>query len=256
MTASTRGSYPHSPYVPMLKDVHPQFPSSSDCVRPDTPNQTSLYHSSKPEGCSHPRGTPLLLVPYRQNSEPSKTDMVSNEPLSAPSRPRATSLLPTPLTGHDLMALWPAPPPVPPLCTAGATSHCFRMQEREFFARPTPPAFKLWEEYTPAEQERLMLAQQQRHQTHNRTTHSDGSYPLATTLSHSSPPRQQSLSTAPPSHQLSSQDSAVRDDDSVSTYDDSGNGSGSYTDESWRTPIPYGERRRAGKHTRRVVVRT
>ncbi|CAA7261983.1 unnamed protein product [Cyclocybe aegerita] len=27
-------------------------------------------------------------------------------------------------------------------------------------------------------------------------------------------------------------------------------------DESWRRPIPYAERRRAGKHTRRVIVRT
>lgn len=27
-------------------------------------------------------------------------------------------------------------------------------------------------------------------------------------------------------------------------------------DESWRTPMPYAERRRAGKHTRRVIVRT
>jgi len=27
------------------------------------------------------------------------------------------------------------------------------------------------------------------------------------------------------------------------------------SDESWRQPIPYGERRRAGKHTRRVIVK-
>ncbi|KAJ7123696.1 hypothetical protein C8R44DRAFT_784222 [Mycena epipterygia] len=27
-------------------------------------------------------------------------------------------------------------------------------------------------------------------------------------------------------------------------------------DEAWRRPMPYNERRRAGKHTRRVVVRT
>lgn len=27
-------------------------------------------------------------------------------------------------------------------------------------------------------------------------------------------------------------------------------------DEAWRTPTPYNERRRAGKHTRRVVIRT
>lgn len=29
-----------------------------------------------------------------------------------------------------------------------------------------------------------------------------------------------------------------------------------YEDESWRRPMPYAERRRAGKHTRRVIVRT
>lgn len=29
-----------------------------------------------------------------------------------------------------------------------------------------------------------------------------------------------------------------------------------YDDESWRRPMPYAERRRAGKHTRRVIVRT
>ncbi|KXN92544.1 hypothetical protein AN958_05399 [Leucoagaricus sp. SymC.cos] len=29
-----------------------------------------------------------------------------------------------------------------------------------------------------------------------------------------------------------------------------------YDDESWRKPIPYAERRRAGKHTKRVIVRT
>jgi hypothetical protein len=28
------------------------------------------------------------------------------------------------------------------------------------------------------------------------------------------------------------------------------------SDESWRQPMPYGERRRAGKHTRRVIVKT
>jgi hypothetical protein len=27
-------------------------------------------------------------------------------------------------------------------------------------------------------------------------------------------------------------------------------------DEAWRRPMPYAERRRAGKHTRRVIVRT
>jgi len=29
-----------------------------------------------------------------------------------------------------------------------------------------------------------------------------------------------------------------------------------YDDEAWRRPIPYADRRRAGKHTRRVIVRT
>ncbi|KAF8154225.1 hypothetical protein B0H34DRAFT_677063 [Crassisporium funariophilum] len=29
-----------------------------------------------------------------------------------------------------------------------------------------------------------------------------------------------------------------------------------YDDEAWRRPMPYAERRRAGKHTRRVIVRT
>lgn len=29
-----------------------------------------------------------------------------------------------------------------------------------------------------------------------------------------------------------------------------------YDDESWKRPMPYAERRRAGKHTRRVIVRT
>ncbi|KAJ7153401.1 hypothetical protein C8R43DRAFT_1087690 [Mycena crocata] len=190
---------------------------------------------------------------------------------------------PAPPTGHDLMAMFPAAPPDNfSEMRPGPTSGYFQRQERAFFAqagkeivrvrvdvdlqpasadpdpkaraqaRPWPPqpsAHASSSTNSPAPGPALYAAPP-------RPTHARGpsaSVPATPVF----PPAPHPHAHSHPPHHASSvgrrtPDPAAGDSpftpggDEFRTDD---------PDEAWRRPMPYNERRRAGKHTRRVVVR-
>jgi len=190
---------------------------------------------------------------------------------------------PAPPTGHDLMAMFPpAPPDNIPEMRAGPTSGFFQRQERAFFAQagkeivrvcvdvdvgngsddsvksrignssrpwssasgpsgttsvqpslqgsPVPyphPSSRPWVNFNPA---LGPVASHSPPVTQN--THSPSHHPPTSGIR---TPPQEILSSGP---QIQKPEFALEDFP---------------TDESWRRPMPYAERRRAGKHTRRVL---
>ncbi|KAJ7161135.1 hypothetical protein C8R46DRAFT_1164672 [Mycena filopes] len=195
---------------------------------------------------------------------------------------------PAPPTGHDLMAMFPpaAPDNFAELTRPGPTSGYFQRQERAFFAqagkeivrvrvdvdhphpddalpptnavsgkggggrRPWPPSGTA----SPAQGPPAQLYPRPRGTSTLPATPvfppAPHPHPHAHPHSHShtphphaphAPPR--AASVAPPGDDDRDRD---RDSDYRPGSDD--------PDEAWRRPMPYNERRRAGKHTRRVVV--
>ncbi|KAK7045402.1 hypothetical protein VNI00_007655 [Paramarasmius palmivorus] len=173
-----------------------------------------------------------------------------------------SSNYPAPPTGHELMALFPPSCNIP--VRPEPTSGYFQVQERQFFAQAGKEIVRVRVEIDiPPDEKSLRRerggaapyesppythhsvsvspsqAARRAHHPHSQahpptlhtpTPHHTGAPPLRiTTTSPSSP--------APLAPNGSVQ---VGDDDD---------------DESWKRPMPYAERRRAGKHTRRVVVR-
>ncbi|KAJ7868527.1 hypothetical protein B0H14DRAFT_310306 [Mycena olivaceomarginata] len=185
---------------------------------------------------------------------------------------------PAPPTGHDLMALFPPAAPDTNEIRPGPTSGYFQRQERAFFAqagkeivrvrvdvdlqepdskgrsaqRSWPPAPSTSALSTPNTAPAVSPA------LYPRPAHARGPsvpatpvfppaphpHPHHTTphLHAAHPPPPRSRTPAPPSDErdASGGGDEFRPDD---------------PDEAWRRPMPYNERRRAGKHTRRVVVR-
>ncbi|KAJ7735959.1 hypothetical protein B0H16DRAFT_1466934 [Mycena metata] len=198
---------------------------------------------------------------------------------------------PAPPTGHDLMAMFPpaAPDNFSEMMRPGPTSGYFQRQERAFFAqagkeivrvrvdvdlqpdpdtrtpkarsaaphRPWPPAAA---PHGSAPGTATASPAQPPAQLYPRPTHARGPSVPATPVfppaphPHPQPHAQHHAHPAPPPQRPSSvgrrtpaPDDRDRDTDGDYRPDD--------PDEAWRRPMPYNERRRAGKHTRRVVVR-
>ncbi|KAJ7703957.1 hypothetical protein B0H17DRAFT_907622, partial [Mycena rosella] len=140
---------------------------------------------------------------------------------------------PAPPTGHDLMALFPpAAPDNSAALRAGPTSGYFQRQERAFFAQAgreivrvrvdvdvTPPPHL--DKYAAHPEKYAARAPPPPHTPHGHPPSQAGTPMLQ-------------RRTPPPDG-----GDEFRTDD---------------PDEAWRRPMPYNERRRAGKHTRRVVV--
>ncbi|KAJ3756636.1 hypothetical protein F5880DRAFT_1472059, partial [Lentinula raphanica] len=198
--------------------------------------------------------------------------------------------LPAPPTGHDLMAMFPPAPPsvasMPPNRRTEATSGYFHLQERAYFAqagkeiirvrvdvdmhmdgrrrddemRLSGPSVPLQPQVSPhlttmrsprdhREDIEQHASPRDIHSKHPAPTHRRMS--IDSPVAHSPPkPRYpyspegehdtRELRLAPPEYMNSAGTAYPQPDDS---------------DEAWRRPTPYAERRRAGKHTRRVVVK-
>lgn len=195
---------------------------------------------------------------------------------------------PAPPTGHDLMAMFPpAPPDSFSEMRPGPTSGYFQRQERAFFAQAGKEIVRVRVEVDLPENEPPKSSRSSSsrpwpgHSTPipHHSSPPSSSAPLGYSHPTSRPPQRGPVpatgaplfpttpSHAPPSqhpsdlhpHQTNSglrtppQDPTQPGAPSSKTepqpdeYD---------PDESWRRPMPYAERRRAGKHTKRVIVRT
>ena len=203
-----------------------------------------------------------------------------------------------PLTGHDLMAMFPpAPPDNFPELRAGPTSGYFQRQERAFFAQAGKEIVRVRVEVDlqngvdqdpiPAKLRAGAPPRPWPHASHSQppsaTHHSPvqpsstapvlyphpnsrpahrGSAPVTAAplfpMTHSTasqlppnlhpPASQQGIGLRTPPQEATPPGAPVAKPVEHQTDD--------YDDESWRRPMPYAERRRAGKHTKRVIVRT
>ncbi|TFK29169.1 hypothetical protein FA15DRAFT_428972 [Coprinopsis marcescibilis] len=201
---------------------------------------------------------------------------------------------PTPPTGHDLMAMFPpAPPDNFPELRSGPTSGYFQRQERAFFAqagreivrvrvevdlphgsgssRPWPPpatssstppsASASQSPNMPSAAAPVLYPHPaNRPSPRNGISSQPPLYPLSTNHphphSHHGPPT--NLHATGPLHQNTSDSrtppqnpSQIPPNGKVGEFSPE-----DYDDEMWRPPMPYSERRRAGKHTKRVIVRS
>jgi len=197
---------------------------------------------------------------------------------------------PTPPTGHDLMAMFPpAPPDNIPEMRPGPTSGFFQRQERAFFAqagkeivrvrvevdlphggedpmKPRPSSStRAWlngpmssssgPHHSPAQGPPPVLYPHPPVRPIQRNTHSVTPTPHFAPSSHTPPSVHPQNLHPPPLHQARTPPGDVippgpqnsKSEYPAEEYD---------ADEAWRRPMPYAERRRAGKHTRRVIVRT
>lgn len=204
-----------------------------------------------------------------------------------------------PLTGHDLMAMFPpAPPDNFPEMRARPTSGYFQRQERAFFAQAGKEIVRVRVEVDlqnngETDSQAKSRARDagvprswppQSHAQPSSAPHHSPSQSSSTPLLYppNSRPTQRGpvpvtpatvfpITTHPPSSQLPPnlhpptlqqaglglrtppQDSTQAG--ALSTKSEFQNDEYD-PDEAWRRPMPYAERRRAGKHTRRVIVRT
>ena len=198
---------------------------------------------------------------------------------------------PAPPTGHDLMAMFPPAPPDNFEMRPGPTSDFFKRQERAFFAQAGKEIVRVRVEVDFPLGSELDVKQQRPssrpwplngpgpgncsstappHHSPGQSPSAPLLYPHPTTrpaprvsVPNPSPMFPPLSSHTPTSNQLPSNlhssvphqtTSGLRTppEDSTTTppNDDY------EPDESWRRPMPYAERRRAGKHTRRVIVRS
>ncbi len=207
---------------------------------------------------------------------------------------QSRSRFPAPPTGHDLMALFPAAAPeCGPEARGGPTSGFFQRQERAFFAQAGKEIIRVRVEIdlpsggAESEHKSKPSSSSSRSWTqmpgqpgmHQSPVQSSTSVPPPQLFPHSRPPPRGAVpvtplfpitSHPPPQQQqhppnlhppiLHQPSPGLR----TPPQDPSQSGPGQkpeyphedYDDESWRRPMPYAERRRAGKHTKRVIVRS
>jgi len=201
---------------------------------------------------------------------------------------------PAPPTGHDLMAMFPPAPPDNFEMRPGPTSDFFKRQERAFFAqagkeivrvrvevdfphgnepevvkqrpasRPWPlngpgpgPSPSAAPHHSPAQSSSApLLYPHPATRPAPRVSVPINPSPMFPPLSSHTPTSNQLPPNLHPTvpHQAGTGPRTPPEDaippNSKSEYTEE------YDDEAWRKPMPYAERRRAGKHTRRVIVRT
>ncbi|PPR05428.1 hypothetical protein CVT26_011306 [Gymnopilus dilepis] len=196
---------------------------------------------------------------------------------------------PTPPTGHDLMAMFPpAPPDNFPEMRPGPTSGFFQRQERAFFAQAGKEIVRVRVEVDfphgqEPEQAKARPLSTGRpwmngpssgsssapHHSPVQSSSAPTLYPHPASRStprntisvtpapifppnsaHTSPTQPPSLHPPHTGMRTPPQESIIPPNSKPEYPQED------IDDESWRRPMPYAERRRAGKHTRRVIVRT
>ncbi|KAI0092349.1 hypothetical protein BDY19DRAFT_929694 [Irpex rosettiformis] len=176
---------------------------------------------------------------------------------------------PAPPTGHELMALFPPAPPVNVL--TGPTSGFFLAEERAFFAKGGKEMVRVRIEVDmPREGDPDSLAKSRQWAASSSSPRSQTFSPqtspldrMPSSLPPTNPPRpvrsgpvtvttqpvfpivSHSTPRAPP-YPLHERRHSVQAD-AEELHND--------PDEAWRRPMPHNQRRRAGKHTKRVVVK-
>ncbi|KAF8498137.1 hypothetical protein F5888DRAFT_223581 [Russula emetica] len=189
---------------------------------------------------------------------------------------------PPPPTGHDLMRLFPPQPPEQPLfLKQGSTSLYFRRQEHQFFAQAgkeiirvrvdsdfPPPAGgsrtvkgkeavsapHVWPSHAPPPPPPQAMQPPPEH-AHAPPAHIHSPPHPVPPYPHHHPdmprgapgPIGATGSVAPPPGYAPHHPPTMADHRTDDIREDD--------DQSWRRPTPHGERRRSGKHTRRVVVK-
>ncbi|OCH92557.1 hypothetical protein OBBRIDRAFT_833342 [Obba rivulosa] len=257
-------------------------PSTAPDPAPPQPN-TSAARSRRPLSPSSLRGTshPMLAAPPPHGSITAPPPDVD---LSAPGRDAGPRKYPAPPTGHELMALFPPSPPT--TMRPGPTSGFFEREERAFFARKgkeivrvrievdmpqgpdaddakakarDPAGARPWPQGPahPAQGSPSPLHPIPFPHQNARARAAPG--PMAAPGAFPGPPPAQPAGVHSPSglqraaypvrspreHHLGVPAKPL---DAHADFRDD-------TDESWRQPIPPSERRRAGKHTKRVIVK-
>ncbi|KAG6833412.1 hypothetical protein H0H87_007397 [Tephrocybe sp. NHM501043] len=248
----------------------------SDSSESPSPTSPTSPTGHSPTSKGHPANPPSALMasngrPRRPLSPTSLRDVDLNHAPDMPHRKYAA-----PLTGHDLMAMFPPAPPVITEMRGGPTSGYFQRQERAFFAKAGREivrvrmevdiqngadadgsktrgrdASRLWPNSTHPHQSPIQTPSAYPHPSGSRApprgTAPVTSMPLYPIPSPSSqhPPNHHTPALRTPPHE--SPQSGPKSEFSQDDYPD---------DDAWRRPMPYAERRRAGKHTRRVIVRT
>lgn len=191
---------------------------------------------------------------------------------------------PAPPTGHELMALFPPAPPATLEMKPGSTSGYFRREERAFFAQGDKEIVRV----------RLEMDLPQGSDRKNGHDKGKGREPLGnqdagsrpflpqipsptqastmgptSTHSNTRTPRGPPIPVPSSSFQqsphgqhppLNSQQHNLHSSTRDATYSGTSVTKTEFhseddPDDAWRRPIPYAERRRAGKHTKRVIVR-
>ncbi|SJL10891.1 uncharacterized protein ARMOST_14286 [Armillaria ostoyae] len=188
---------------------------------------------------------------------------------------------PAPPTGHDLMAMFPpAPPSVIPHRTE-PTSGYFQRQERAFFAQAGAEIVRVHVEVDIPSHAATMRDDKSRTAVRDpggpRSWPPSGQSPSLGVVGAPPHPNHSPSSSAayPPSSRSSQRSGPVpvtpsplfpHPSSTPKTHHPDPTPPGAQTkvefpdeggdpDESWKRPMPYAERRRAGKHTRRVIVR-
>jgi hypothetical protein len=195
---------------------------------------------------------------------------------------------PAPPTGHELMALFPPAPPATLEMKPGSTSGYFRREERAFFAQgdkeivrvrmemdlppgsdrkngqdkgksreplanqnggprqylpqmTSPPQASTYPHPNPRQSRGPPIPVPSSFQTSPHSQHDLGPPPPPPPLP---PPRKSHTVSHDSAHSMTNLDFHAEEMNQDNP------------DEAWRRPMPYAERRRAGKHTKRVIVRT
>ena len=177
---------------------------------------------------------------------------------------------PAPPTGHDLMAMFPAQPPsVTPYAggPSGPTSGWFGQQERAYFAKNVEQR-RSKDSNSPSKAGDASLSPRSPQVIHlPPAIQTQKSSYMSPTSPHSSSPtilhlssQYTAMSVSPPMDSRSAPSPSNSTSSSGSPSSSFGHDSQAedWRDkpvESWRIPTNSNERRRAGKHTKRVIVR-
>lgn len=188
---------------------------------------------------------------------------------------------PAPPTGHDLMAMFPpAPPDNIPEMRPGPTSGFFQRQERAFFAQAGKEIVRVCVDVDVGSEDPVKSRGSSTTRSWSSAAGPSGSNSLPSAMQSSPPyphpPIRSRVNVDPPMYPLTSQSPTfVPQNTHLPPHHPASSGNRTPpqdmlslgppiqkaefppddfpTEESWRRPIPYAERRRAGKHTRRVL---
>ena len=278
-----------------LRPVSDVSPSPSPTASTTPPGDHSPHykqpHASgrRPLSPSHLRG---ILTIYLSFIYIQKTNILSDIDLShTHDMTTRTGNYPTPPSGHDLMAMFPAKAPENFEMRPGPTSDFFKRQERAFFAqagkeivrvrvevdfphgseldvKQQRPASRPWPLNGPGPGPGPSSSAAPPHHSPGQSPSAPILYPHPATrpprvsgpnpspmFPHTPTSNQLPSNLHPPVHQTTS-GLRTPPEDSTTPSSKPEYSEEYEADESWRRPMPYAERRRAGKHTRRIIVRT